>query len=111
MMIFARPHCALPQEGLKVKVIFKCCNRGINRIKAFMFRGGYVIENAIIDAARAAYIATLLEKGETSIEKYNGDPQSIVELEIRPTLTNRLNKLKRQSPEAFYYWAKVSELL
>lgn len=90
---------------------FGMLQRGINRIKAFMFRGGYMIENTIVDATRAAYIATLLEMDQTKIDKYNGDPQSITELEIRPTLTNRLNKLKRQSPGAFYYWAKVSELL
>ncbi len=28
-----------------------------------------------------------------------------------PTLTNKLNKLKRTLPEAFYYWVKTSELL
>lgn len=98
-------------RGVEGNGDFGMLQRGINRIKAFMFRGGYMIENAIIDAARAAYIATLLEKGQTKIDKYNGDPLSITGLEICPTLTNRLNKLKRQAPEAFYYWAKVSELL
>ena len=76
-----------------------------------MFRGSYLIDNAIIDAARAAYIATLLETGQTKVERYNGDPLSIASLEIKSTLPNRLSRLKRQSPEAFYYWAKTSELL
>ena len=90
---------------------FGMLQRGISRIKAFMFKGGYTIENAIVDAARAAYIATLLEKGETSIEKYNGDPLSVAPLQVLPALPSCLNRLKRQSPEAFYYWAKVSQLL
>ena len=85
--------------------------RGISRIKSFMFRGSYIIDNAIVDASRAAYIATLLEKGEMVIEKYNGDPHSVAALEILPTLPNRLYRLRRQSPEAFYYWAKTSQLL
>ena len=79
--------------------------RGISRIKSFMFRGGYFIENANIDASRAAYLATLLEKGQTEIERYSGDPMSIAALNINSTL------LKRQSPEAYFYWAKTSQLL
>ena len=85
--------------------------RGINRIKSFMFRGNYLIDNAIVDSARAAYVATLLETGHTEIERYNGDPTSIAALNILPSLPNKLNKLKRQSPEAYYYWAKISQLL
>lgn len=54
---------------------------GINRIKAFMLCGGYMIENAIIDAARAAYIATLQEGSQTKIDKYNSETQSITEIE------------------------------
>ena len=101
----------LATRGAEGKGDFKMLQRGISRIKSFMFRGNYLIEGAIIDAARAAYVTTLLEKGQTKIERYNGNPLSIASLEILPTLPNRLNRLKRQSPEAFFYWAKTSELL
>ena len=101
----------LATRGTEGKGDFAMFQRGITRIKSFMFRGGYLIENAIIDAARAAYVATLLEKGQTEIERYNSDPTFIASLEILPTLPNRLNRLKRQSPEAFYYWTKTSQLL
>lgn len=30
---------------------------------------------------------------------------------LAPTLPSRLNKLKRTSPEAYFYWAKTSQLL
>lgn len=101
----------LATRGAEGNGDFAMLQRGITRIKSFMFRGSYLIENAIVDAARAAYVATLLEKGQTEIERYNGDPTSIASLEILPTLSNRLNRLKRQSPEAYYYWAKTSQLL
>ena len=101
----------LATRGADGKGNFLMLQRGISRIKSFMFRGSYLIDNAIIDAARAAYIATLLETGQTKVERYNGDPLSIASLEIKSTLPNRLSRLKRQSPEAFYYWAKTSELL
>ena len=76
-----------------------------------MFNGAYFIDDAIRDAARAAYIATLIETGNTTIEKYDGNPATINSLDIAPTLPSRLNKLKRTSPEAYYYWAKTSQLL
>ena len=76
-----------------------------------MYKQQYRIENAIIDSARAAYLVTLIEKGRTEIELYPNNPADIKGLLIRPSLTNKLNKLKSNLPEAFYYWAKTSELL
>ena len=84
---------------------------GIIRVKSFMNKQRYLIDNAIIDAARAAYLATLIEKGVTEVELYSNNPVDIKDLVIRPSLTNKLNKLKSNLPEAFYYWAKTSELL
>lgn len=90
---------------------FEMLKSGIARIGSFMFRGEYRIENAIIDSARAAYIATMLEKGHVDIERYSGDPRSIADMSIPFALPDRLKRLRRQSPEAFYYWAKIGELL
>lgn len=101
----------LATRGIEGKGDFEMLQRGISRIKSFMFRGNYFIENAIVDASRAAYLVTLLEKGQTEIERYDRNPISIASLEINPVLTNKLNKLKRQSPEAYFYWAKTSQLL
>lgn len=97
--------------GAEGKGKFEMLNSGVSRIKNFMYGGNYLITNAIIDASRAAYIAALLSKGVNVINKYNGDPLSIANLDIKPSLPHRLTRLKRQSPEAYYYWAKVSELL
>lgn len=84
---------------------------GIMRVKSFMYKQRYTIDNAIIDAARAAYLATLIEKGGMKPERYSGNPLVIKDMSIYPTLTNRLNKLRASLPEAFYYWVKTSELL
>ncbi len=101
----------LATRGMEGKGDFNALQRGIKRIQSYMFNGGYQIYEAIRDAARAAYIATLLQTGNTTIEKYDGNPASIASMEIAPVLTTRLNKLIRTSPEAYYYWAKTSELL
>ena len=84
---------------------------GIIRVKSFMYKQRYTIENAIVDSARAAYLATLIEKGISEIEPYSNNPADIKDMIIRPSLSNKLNKLKANSPEAFYYWAKTSEIL
>lgn len=52
----------------------------------------------------------LIEKGVNTIEKYHS-PQNVANLQIADTLTNKLNKLRGPLPEAFFYWAKTSELL
>lgn len=101
----------LATRGMEGNGQFDALQRGIQRIKTFMFNGKYLIDDAIKDAACAAYIATLLEAGQTTVEKYDGNIESISSLEIAPTLTTRLNKLKRTSPEAYFYWAKTSKLL
>ncbi|MCM1170044.1 MAG: nucleotidyl transferase AbiEii/AbiGii toxin family protein [Bacteroides sp.] len=84
---------------------------GIIRVKSFMYKERYLIDNAIIDAARAAYLATLIEKGTHKMVTYSNNPAEIKDLAIRSSLTNKLNKLKGNLPEAYYYWAKTSELL
>ena len=90
---------------------FELIQDGIIRVKAFMYRQRYMIDHAIIDSSRAAYLATLIEKGIADIQPYPDDPAVIKDLIIRPSLTNRLNRLKANLPEAYYYWAKTSELL
>ena len=42
---------------------FELLQDGIIRVKSFMYKNKYQIENAIIDGARAAYLATSIEKG------------------------------------------------
>ncbi len=90
---------------------FDILQDGIKKIKAFIHTSNYHIENAIIDSAKATYISTCIRKGITDIEKYTGDVEAVSRMTIAPTLTTKLNKLKRILPEAFYYWVKISELL
>lgn len=89
---------------------FNLLQKGINRLHSFMYKRPYYIENAIVDAARAAYLATLIETNATTIEKFS-NPLEVVNMQVTDKLTNRLNKLKTTLPEAFFYWVKTSELL
>ena len=84
---------------------------GIKKIGGYIYKGKYRIEDAIIDSARAAYLATLIEKSNAEIEKYDGNPNTILAMELSPSVNNKLNRLKKILPEAFFYWVKTSELL
>ena len=93
-------------QGLFPEII-----QGLSRIKSFMFRCTYLIESAITDSAKAAYLATSFQCDNINIEKYTG-PESITkEMNIAPPLHSKLSKLKSSNPEAYFYWAKTSELM
>jgi hypothetical protein len=85
--------------------------RGVSNIKPFMFQNKYSLEDAVTDAAKAAYIVTCIERGLTTLNKYSGDPTTIADMELPSTLSTRLNKLKRRSPGAYFYWAQIGSLL
>lgn len=97
-------------RGLVDKDKFALLQKGIISIKPFMYKSAYRIEEAIIDAAKAAYLATLIEKGQETVERFPATPLT-EDLQIEPVLTNKLNKLRIGLPEAYYYWAKTSQLL
>lgn len=90
---------------------FDLLQNGIMRVKSFIYKERYFIEDAIVDAARAAYLATSIEKEYLEVERYSGNPLDVKDMQIMATLTNKLNKLKLNLPEAFFYWSKTSELL
>lgn len=97
-------------RGFIDKDKFALLQKGIVSIKPFIYKGVYRIEEAIIDAAKAAYIATLIETGSRTIERYNA-MQLSEDLLIKPVLTSKLGKLRIGSPEAYFYWAKTSYLM
>ncbi len=90
---------------------FTMLQQGIIRLKSFMYQRSYMIEDAIVDSARIAYLATCFEHGVTDIVKYDSSVGLPEGIKIQPTLPQTLSKLKASSPEAFYYIAKVSEML
>lgn len=98
-------------RGFVDKEKFALLQKGIMSIRPFMYRQNYRIEEAIVDAAKAAYLATLLEKGIHEISHYDGNPMSASDMEISNRLTTKLNKLKMGNPEAFFYWSLTDALL
>ncbi|MDO4827336.1 MAG: nucleotidyl transferase AbiEii/AbiGii toxin family protein [Bacteroidia bacterium] len=99
----------LSTRGALGKGDFAALQNGVSRLRSFIYLGKYQIEQASADAAKAAYLATLIEKGKRSFERYEGS--GVTELRLTPAVPVRLGKLRLPAPEAYYYWAKTSELL
>lgn len=79
---------------------------GIQRVSRFIFSEPFHLENAITAAAKAAYINHLLKNNKTKIERFD-DIQVLKEWSIDNPELNKLNKLKKSNPEAFFYWYQI----
>ena len=100
----------IASRGTDGKGDFEQLQLGIRRIGSFIFSESYHIEKAIIHASKAAYLATLIKYDAGKIEKYS-NPFELKDWSISEPLNNKLNKLKKSNPEAFFYWYKIFELV
>ncbi len=85
---------------------FWALQNGVSFIRSFMYRNRYYIEDAILDGAKAAYLATAIETDAGFIKRYDGTAPELPSL-----IHGRISKLKRLLPEAFFYWTQVELLL
>ncbi len=99
----------IASRGIDGKGDFEQLQLGIQRIKSFIFSESFNIDKAIIAASKAAYLATLIKHDAGKIEKYSKPLQMKNWLLDKP-INNKLNKLKKSNPEAFFYWYKIYEL-
>lgn len=89
---------------------FQEFQNGIMRIKEFMYQRNYYIEHAVVDAAKVAYLATCFQNGITKIQKYSKE-QDLHALTVFDKMPKELQRFRKSSPEAFYYWAKTFEMI
>lgn len=100
----------LVSRGTDGKGDFEQLQLGIRRIGSFIFSENYHIEKAIIHASKAAYLSTLIKYDVDTIEKFT-NPLEMKNWLIDEPINNKLNKLKKSNPEAFFYWCKIYELI
>ncbi len=97
-------------RGTDGKGDFEQLQLGIRRITGFIFSESFHLEKAIILASKAAYISILIREDADVIEKFD-NPKLLKDWQIGKPLNNKLNKLKKSNPEAFFYWFKIYELI
>lgn len=96
-------------RGTDGKGNFEELQNGIQRVSSFIFSESYHIEKAISHASKAAYISALIQYNSKAIYKFE-NPLQLKDWQIGEPMNNKLNKLKKSNPEAFFYWNKIYEL-
>lgn len=82
---------------------FTALQTGIQRVARFIFAETFQLDKGITAAAKTAYINTLIQTNSSIIEKFS-DGAHVKDWVIEDPLLNKLNKLKKSNPEAFFYW-------
>ena len=71
----------------------------------------YSIDSAITNAAKAAYLSKLIEKGITDVKHYKPEEvNALADAVILSPLPTKLNKLKKSNIEAFFYLYEIQKL-
>ena len=96
---------ALAERDLKLEE-FNHLQLGIRNFTNFTI-DRFSIDEAITAAAKVAYLTKIVQsENEIKIERFK-NPLEIKDWIIEDQQYNKLNKLKKNNPEAFYYWFKV----
>lgn len=78
--------------------------RGIKQASSHIFYESYHLEKAILSAAKAFYLVSLIEFDGATIEKYNNRQLwRMTDWLFADYEYTKLNKLKKSNPEAFFY--------
>ena len=84
---------------------FKHLQLGIKNFTNFTI-DRFSVDEAITAAAKVAYLTSILKKEKIQeLERFK-NPLEIKDWTIEDQTYNKVNKLKKTNPEAFYYWCK-----
>lgn len=99
----------LSTRGKLGKGSFNELQTGIKRIKNHIWSETFHIEKAIIQASKIVYLIELVLSQAKSFSMYR-QAQEIIDLNITDKEVQRLNKLRKGNPEAFFYWYHAIKL-
>lgn len=95
--------CLIGMRGYGAPEEYAELLNGIKKMAGFIYAEHFTLDSAILCAAKVAYLTALIENKQPRIARF--DPMiNLVELAIHNLAYNRLNKVKKTSPEAFYYF-------
>jgi hypothetical protein len=90
---------------------FEELNEGIKKIIHYTYSEPYRIEDAMVSAAKAAYLSRLLKNSlKESISRFN-KMEDLGHLNITHRNFTKFNKIKKYKPEAFFYWSQAVSLM
>ncbi|MFN8394116.1 MAG: nucleotidyl transferase AbiEii/AbiGii toxin family protein [Bacteroidia bacterium] len=76
---------------------------GVQRIQSFIFSENYHLEKVILHASKAANLALAIQANCETLHRWTPGLAMGNMLVMQPE-RNKVNKLKKSNPEAFFYW-------
>lgn len=97
-------------RGATSHLEYKELVEGIRKMTGFVFTGFFSIDSAILCASKTAYLSSLILGTSKTIERFDKNVD-ISNWTISNPEYNKLNKLKKTSPEAFFYFFRALSFL
>jgi hypothetical protein len=102
--------CMIGMRGSTAGGEYAELSEGFKKLAAFIYSGHFSIDTAILCAAKTASLTALLLTHESRIKRFDAG-QDISSWMISNPAYNKLNKVKKTSPEAFFYYFRALELM
>ena len=102
--------CIIGMRGSTAGDEFAELLEGFKKLAAFIYSGFFSLDTAIRCAAKVAYLVALLHRQEGFIVRFESG-QDLSTWNILNPDYNKLNKVKKSSPEAFFYYFRALELM
>jgi len=100
--------CLIGMRGYGASEEYAELLNGIKKMAGFVYAEHFTLDSAILCAAKVAYLTALIENQQPTIARF--DPMiNLADLAIYNLAYNRLNKVKKTSPEAFFYFYRACE--
>lgn len=100
--------CLIGMRGYGAPEEYAELLNGVKKLAGFVYGMHFTLDSAILCAARVAYLITLIEQKQPAMLRFDSTLY-LADLAIHSLVYNRLNKVKKTSPEAFYYFYKACE--
>jgi len=102
--------CVIGLRGAGFPHEYAELQEGFKKLAAFIYFGTFSVDSAILCASKTAFLTALLMKKERLIPRFES-AATIATWNITNLAYNKLNKLKKTDPEAFYYYFRALETL
>ena len=102
--------CVIGLRGAGFADEYAGLQEGFKKLAAFIYSGTFTVDSAILCASKTALLTALLMKKEYLIPRFE-TAATIASWNIANPAYNKLNKLKKTNPEAFYYYFRALAIL
>lgn len=110
--IFSTSRC-ICLRGMERPEEYKLLQGGISKVRSFIHsERTYSLDDAIVNASKAAYLCKLIERGESEVHHFDSErQQELANAVITEPLPTKFNKFKKSNIEAFFYWNEIQKLV